>query len=1145
MSNKKIYKNRLSLPIFDNKGIGNGNGIAYIPNVIRGGSAIPIGNNMFLMRGRSHAQGGIDIGKDLEVEGNEVVQNGKFGTKVFSSVPFLRGVSPAERVLRGENPDTVFAAQETWKRVNKVADDGSKRAALGLSLFRPNSFKVRRVPINDFITPTLGEVEESETPSYVLKDDEKPVGKKVNPSIIGGGRLYNGYAVDNHEGENVNGIGGGRVYTARPIDEFATDSVSFGDVKSPRGFKEQDADYIYDYLSKHSDLTDTAKAAILATAAFESGMNPRAKNKYSTAKGYFQWLDDRYIPTPGLNDEQERIAQLNKIIDDMTPVKGKAKGWTQTKTRNIFDLANEFRTTDDIDRAVEIITRHHIRPSLGEEPRKNKQGVEVDKGYKWEIAERRKVAKQFYNRMFNRKNKKEFGGMKLNIFKLGGLSRSKDYGSKDKPYPSVNKNDFAGGGRSYPIPTRADAVDALRLAGLHHRSDVRAKVYAKYPDLRKKAKLGKYSKITGSPTNEKVVEPIKTNYVEKNNSSDNLEVGIGTILGGGATLSGLGYAGNKLYDKVLEYNSPTAKKAREYSKFLEKRAADKRAVAKAIADRQKTLNTTYGDKISKELNKSIKKGFAVSPNQPSFNEKRITEFPNSKSTRFEYYDERANAALQNRKTAAFNSIKRVRFLNPLYRIAPVTAAIDFVKNLFPSKQQEQEEDKAWRRYKSPTGRIPEDYQMKFGGRKKAPYGDYVTRRDDSENIIDYIRKRRWRLPFEEDEQTAINRAWSKALQYIDENPNPGDLAINQYEEHPLFRGFYHRENRPIFSTNPMVARWYNYGWSHNAGAEVPNYADILANSNTPKPVVDNTSRRVVTNTSRGRNTNSGVSPAAQRILDNAEIAPYQTFRTPSLTEVTSRYPISERINVGTGTAPISSSTGVQLNPTDVEAVRNGNFKAIDNDRYLPIRTTTEDWIGLGANLLGSIGSYLGTRAMLNRYPMPNKPVPAIAQKLKTRININPQLDTIREQVGRLNTSIDNNTSSSRVAQARKQGVSNNAVASRNQLYGQKENAETQLINQDIMNRQRIGLYNNQIYNDYLNRLGSTRQYLANARISNFNNVLSGANQSIQDLLGRIEDRDAERRNFIFMQAAYPNVNWRNIFQGNPELARSLGFRFVN
>lgn len=67
----------------------------------------------------------------------------------------------------------------------------------------------------------------------------------------------------------------------------------------------------------------------------------------------------------------------------------------------------------------------------------------------------------------------------------GGLSRSEDRGSDEKPYPSVDKEDFAGGKRSYPIPTRADAVDALRLAGLHGRSDVKAKVYAKYPDLKK------------------------------------------------------------------------------------------------------------------------------------------------------------------------------------------------------------------------------------------------------------------------------------------------------------------------------------------------------------------------------------------------------------------------------------------------------------------------------------------------------------------------------------------------------------------------------------------------------------------------------------------------------------------------------------
>lgn len=71
----------------------------------------------------------------------------------------------------------------------------------------------------------------------------------------------------------------------------------------------------------------------------------------------------------------------------------------------------------------------------------------------------------------------------------GGLT-SKDRGSSKHPYPSVSSKNFAGGGRSYPIPTKADAVDALRLASLHGRSDVRSKVFSKYPSLRPKAAFG-------------------------------------------------------------------------------------------------------------------------------------------------------------------------------------------------------------------------------------------------------------------------------------------------------------------------------------------------------------------------------------------------------------------------------------------------------------------------------------------------------------------------------------------------------------------------------------------------------------------------------------------------------------------------------
>lgn len=96
------------------------------PNIIRGGQAIPLGNNFYYMQGRKHSNGGIDIGKDLEVEGGEVMQMGGNSIKVYSSIPFLGGKSPAQRVMSGENPNKVFNAQQRYKRANRIKDDGTK-----------------------------------------------------------------------------------------------------------------------------------------------------------------------------------------------------------------------------------------------------------------------------------------------------------------------------------------------------------------------------------------------------------------------------------------------------------------------------------------------------------------------------------------------------------------------------------------------------------------------------------------------------------------------------------------------------------------------------------------------------------------------------------------------------------------------------------------------------------------------------------------------------------------------------------------------------------------------------------------------------------------------------------------------------------
>lgn len=107
---------------------GNGN---YIPNIVRGGAAIPIGKkNFYYMQGRKHEQGGIDVGRNaktgLEVEGEEVMKVTPKEVRVYSSVPFLQGNSPAELVMIGANPDAVFNAQEEFKDRNRINDDGSK-----------------------------------------------------------------------------------------------------------------------------------------------------------------------------------------------------------------------------------------------------------------------------------------------------------------------------------------------------------------------------------------------------------------------------------------------------------------------------------------------------------------------------------------------------------------------------------------------------------------------------------------------------------------------------------------------------------------------------------------------------------------------------------------------------------------------------------------------------------------------------------------------------------------------------------------------------------------------------------------------------------------------------------------------------------
>lgn len=187
---------------------------------------------------------------------------------------------------------------------------------------------------------------------------------------------------------------------------------------------------------------------------------------------------------------------------------------------------------------------------------------------------------------------------------------------------------------------------------------------------------------------------------------------------------------------------------------------------------------------------------------------------------------------------------------------------------------------------------------------------------------------------------------------------------------------------------------------------------------------------------------------------------------------------------------------------------------------------TNDIIGLGANLAGTIASGINTRKALNKMEAPPQPNPVIASNLKTDFNISPQLGEIEENARRMVTDINANTSSSRTRLQRLQRTRNQAQNYKNSLRGQKENIETQLINQNRLNKQGVRATNVAAMNDWQNRSAAFRNSIREQKASSLNNVFSGINVGLQDMLSRIENRRNYNNTLGIYDATHPNVDRR-------------------
>ena len=197
--------------------------------------------------------------------------------------------------------------------------------------------------------------------------------------------------------------------------------------------------------------------------------------------------------------------------------------------------------------------------------------------------------------------------------------------------------------------------------------------------------------------------------------------------------------------------------------------------------------------------------------------------------------------------------------------------------------------------------------------------------------------------------------------------------------------------------------------------------------------------------------------------------------------------------------------------------------------------TLGDIIGGVTNTIGSITNYNSNRRTLNNMKYSSAPIPIQAKKLKTRFNINPQLDKIREYLKATNRDIDANTASSRVALARKGIARTNALLQTNNLYATKENAETQLLNQDNMNQQNVAARNVEMYNRWREGKSNFDNMLLEKRAENTSDLIRGLTTTVQDIIGGVEQRRNINNTLSTIAAANPNVT--------AEILKDLGVDF--
>lgn len=1151
-----------------------------IPNVVAGGIAQPLGNNFFYMNGRKHSQGGIDIGPSdktgIEVEDGEVVETNGNELKVYSAQPIINGVSPAKLIMGGANPNKVFKAQEDFKDRNGINDDGTK-AKFGKEKHIAKSDNTRVTPIME--SPRNSGIKQGDfiyyPETYRIANntlEKVPARKEVNMTpleqinpefdiLLGGAGVLRGVdkatkvamALDkNISRTSQKAITKGRdalgYYSISPNIRYNL-SVNNGRkalgvkptklLEAPRKQltsnigKYKDFVNILDSDGKVIDIPDVLQTNIDDTRAFL-----KTFNKWNARYGY-----DPIPLSAAKNPKQADKLIKDRLLEHNTFVRG------------VHETGNEENINN-------ILRRNGIEPTAENRAKYYASTYAPDTG----------AGRAGFNSSYNGEGT-IYSSNSLST--AIGYAKAKHRNEKDGFVVSVRRPIKFEGTRENWVKNADFAFDNSKQRSLYidyelpyllrygksARTELSKNKNIPYKDIISKVNKD-YSKLHGY--NEYIANKIKrfindpdikykpSYQITGNAKKDYINDVIGREIGNLPIYNhrvGNTYAYNIFEKRGIDPNSyiMASFNGKEFDiikyddlfsnthiidKIPEKEVKDayykdiNNQLGKLISNNYRKYVEKQFDKLyNKDINIELRKSKRISNNE-------LKEYIKSKGIHPENKKYNVITSEMLRKTSRNkgNPYQHFIFTGDVGKQGLDVVDIKDVnseefKHIFNTRQHLGQYSKGYSRKSrklggknmivsisgnvknglihspSSTGGLRDKFAV--GGKRinrhgrtweyDEQIGDYVpiTNRTINRTSAYPINKSARGETIIGSDYTFRNGRWSKnSITNNNVNTNTNKSNIDNGNRRPQY---YAERRLPLFEDGAgITSGLVRAGWSHG------NNKDISTNNTNISSLPTTKSSE---KTPRG-----GRSKSSQSTQSISTKTPPTAVYNRNLPKVEASIPT---------TLPVSTNTPAQGTKYS-DGKGQGRFKNL----------TTADWIGLGSNVAGSLASYFASKRAINKMRGPGQPTLISANKLKTKYNINPQLDRIREDKFEAYRDIDSNTASSRVSLARKQRVRNAAGQAINELYGNKENIETNLINQDRRNQQSVRQFNAQQYNQYIDRKAAFDNGIREAKVTNINNLFSGINAGIQDMISRYENRKALNNTIGAMRASAPNVDDR-------------------